>query len=98
MDLPLLRDPRLIPALAEISAFATAFIALIALSAVSKQFWRKPSDVFARRIALAILAMVAMTHALSPDPAPQIAQQFAFCALLIIIAMGSGPRKEPWHG
>lgn len=81
----------------EVAALVTAFVALIAMWAVGHQEWRKPADIWARRICLAILASVAMTHALSPDKLPEVAQQFVLCALLIIIAIGSSPRTDsPW--
>lgn len=76
----------------EIAAFMTAMIAVIAMVSVGKQEWRKPHDMWARRVCLAVLAAVAMTHALSPERLPEVAQQFVFCVLLIIIAIGSSPR------
>lgn len=78
----------------EIAAFLTAIIAVIAMVVVGKQEWRKPHDMWARRVCLAVLAIVAMTHALSPEPLPAVAQQFVYCAFLIIIAIGSTPRSS----
>lgn len=78
----------------EIAAFMTAIVAVIAMVVVGKQEWRKPHDMWARRVCLAVLAIVAMTHALSPERLPEVAQQFVYCVLLIIIAIGSTPRSS----
>lgn len=77
----------------ELAAFVTALVAVIAMATVGKQEWRKPHDMWARRVCLAVLAIVAMTHALSPERLPEVAQQFVYCALLIIISIGSTPRS-----
>jgi hypothetical protein len=82
----------------ELAAFMTAFAALFAMWAVGHQDWRTETDAWARRVCLGVLAAVAMTHALSPDKLPEVAQQFVLCALLIIIAIGSSPRTDrPWE-
>jgi hypothetical protein len=87
-------SPETLEMLKTFAAVATAFAAVIAMVAVGKQEWRRPQDMWARRVVLAVLACVAMTHALSPDALPEIAQQFALCALLIVIAVGSRPRSN----
>lgn len=84
----------MIDLLNELSSFATAFAALVAMWAVGHQDWRRRGDMIARRIILSILACVSMTHALSPDKLPEVAQQFVLAALLIAIAVGSKPREQ----
>ena len=79
----------------DIATIATAFAAIAAMWAVGKQEWRSTLDMQSRRVALAILAIVSMTHFMSPEKLPEVAQQLSFFAFLVVIAAGNSHKS--WH-
>lgn len=91
-------SPSTIDMIDSMVAFCVAIVAICAMWAVGHQEWRRPFDMQARRVILAALAMVAMTHALSPDRIPELVQQIVLTVLLLLIAWGSSPKdgyREP---
>lgn len=78
----------------ELGAVVIALIAYVGIFIVGRQD-RRPGDMWARQIGLAVVGGVAACHAMTPAWLPEIVQQYAVAALLVIFLTGGRRGSNP---